>query len=223
MSECTGCKQQYYVVLDSTTNRPIADVEADLIASGHFPGFGHPGSYEKAKWHRLSNQNGEFSIPESWAEEAGMPYLQKKGYVSVRVSQMVNASEHRRESRPNPQLLYLTPKSEARMAELGWLLELSKSRLEGAKKYNSTFHHADAIAENYVSAKSIAKTDAERNFNHSYCALGSDFLDLLALERRALAKVTAPDGTISYPVNSNGNAEPTRMIVDQLLSDCAMK
>lgn len=223
MSECTGCKQQYYVILDSTTNRPIADVEAELIARGHFPGIGHPGNYEKAKWHRRSNQNGEFSIPESWAEEAGFPYLQKKGYVSVRVSQMVDAYEHPRESRSNPELLYLTPESEARMAELGYLFEQSKSRLTGAKKYSSTFHHAHDIAKNYVTAKAIARTDAERNFNWSYCALVSDFIELLAVERRALAKVIRPDGTVSYPVNPNGIAEPTRMNVDHLLNDCSKK
>lgn len=222
-SECLRCEQHTYIVLDSTTDHPIPDAEVHLMARGTFPGIGHPGSYTKAEWHRQTNSEGEFSIPERWADEASVIDLRKHGYMQVRVPQMITSGVLRTEHQRNLTVLYLTPESDIRMAEIQYRLKESQIGVASYKDTPTSFVEADSIAKNYLAARSIAKTDAERNAVRAFCPMTADFSELMDRQRRASRPVVPrklPDGTIAYGVDPNGVVEIPRENIDKMLADC---
>lgn len=86
------------------------------------------------------------------------------------------------------------------MAELQYLFEESRMYLGYITNYSlrSYTYEIQMISRNYVSAKSLAKTDREKAFNRNFCTLSDAFARLLEANRDSLDDPTKQGAAILF-------------------------
>jgi hypothetical protein len=172
------CTARTFVVVDTTTGKPIAGANVRLIARERAPiGMGHAGEFTIGEWERTSDENGEISLSSAGADRAWVTQIEKPCYGRT---ETVHEYKFRRSDKANPDVLFLTPSSDLAFEKIRFGYFTAAHAVDNNERIAGSAAIA-GIATSYAHSRLVAKTVRELEALRQFCR----FAPAMAAQRKA--------------------------------------